>query len=643
VKWWLLAILALLARHLSGQVTPGSIRVEDSTTPEAVAVGDAANKAVRVNVVAGGAGGGVSQLQVRNSADSAWINVGVGAESGTVLKVPVRVHDASGNIAVVTNAAPAGGDYGLGIRCISGCGAGTSYTDKAAFAEGTATGIIPAGAVFNDTITGDPTEDQITALRITARKGLHVNLRDVAGVEFGTAANPVRADPTGTTTQPVSGIGNFSVVGTKSNNGGAPGSTNLGTLPAVATAAAPTYTDGNQVGLSLDLTGALRVASGAGGTSSSFGAAFPATGTAAGFSDGTNMRGGLAIDLDTGGGAQYGQGVNLRKMASGGSVEAGTSADPLRIDPTGTTTQPVVGASADNSANTTTKLPVIPCRANAADPAWTEGNQVPCSVDLLGRQRVTLETALPAGGATIGSIASIATSVTPGTAAANLGKAEDAVHTSGDVGLLALAVENSANTALAGAGDYIPVGTDTEGSPRVIGNRAHDAVDAGNPLKVGYRAVAFGANPTAVAVADRSDWLGNRAGVPFVLGGHPNIVSRLFVWTTAKTDTAIVTVAAGLKVVVTGAAVTCDNADTVDTEFRIGFGTATLPGLPADGATADGFFLTHPGTSAGSGVVDGGGAGMLAVGADDQDVRITAEAPTTGSCRAIVRFFTVES
>jgi hypothetical protein len=505
VKWWLLAILALLARHLSGQVTPGSIRVEDSTTPEAVAVGDAANKAVRVNVVAGGAGGGVSQLQVRNSADSAWINVGVGAESGTVLKVPVRVHDASGNIAVVTNAAPAGGDYGLGIRCISGCGAGTSYTDKTAFTEGAATGIIPAGAVFNDTITGDPAEDQITALRITAKKGLHVNLRDVAGVEFGTAANPVRADPTGTTTQPV------------------------------------------------------------------------------------------------------------------------------------------VGASADNSANTTTKLPVIPCRANAADPAWTEGNQVPCSVDLLGRQRVTLETALPAGGATIGSIASIATSVTPGTAAANLGKAEDAVHTSGDVGLLALAVENSANTALAGAGDYIPVGTDTEGSPRVIGNRAHDAVDAGNPLKVGYRAVAFGANPTAVAVADRSDWLGNRAGVPFVLGGHPNIVSRLFVWTTAKTDTAIVTVAAGLKVVVTGAAVTCDNADTVDTEFRIGFGTATLPGLPADGATADGFFLTHPGTSAGSGVVDGGGAGMLAVGTDDQDVRITAEAPTTGSCRAIVRFFTVES
>jgi len=44
---------------------------------------------------------------------------------------------------------------------------------------------------------------------------------------------------------------------------------------------------------------------------SSYGAAFPATGTAAGFSDGTNMRPGYAIDLDTSGGTIWGQGVQL--------------------------------------------------------------------------------------------------------------------------------------------------------------------------------------------------------------------------------------------------------------------------------------------------------------------------------------------
>lgn len=45
---------------------------------------------------------------------------------------------------------------------------------------------------------------------------------------------------------------------------------------------------------------------------------------------------------------------------------------------------------ADNVANPTAgKLPVLPARANAAAPAWTEGNVVPLSVDLAGVLRTT--------------------------------------------------------------------------------------------------------------------------------------------------------------------------------------------------------------------------------------------------------------
>lgn len=56
----------------------------------------------------------------------------------------------------------------------------------------------------------------------------------------------------------------------------------------------------------------------------------------------------------------------------------------------------------------------------------------------------------------------------PGTGATNLGKAEDAAHTSGDTGVMALAVRNDAATALAGTtGDYIPLGTDEFGNLRV--------------------------------------------------------------------------------------------------------------------------------------------------------------------------------
>lgn len=56
-----------------------------------------------------------------------------------------------------------------------------------------------------------------------------------------------------------------------------------------------------------------------------------------------------------------------------------------------------------------------------------------------------------------------ATQVIPGTAATHLGKAEDAVHNSGDTGVLALAVANAAGTPLAAEGDYTPIAVNAAG------------------------------------------------------------------------------------------------------------------------------------------------------------------------------------
>jgi len=77
------------------------------------------------------------------------------------------------------------------------------------------------------------------------------------------------------------GTGNFNVVGTKSSDAGAPGATNLGVLAAVANAAAPTFTEGNQTALSVNTAGALRVIGGGGGTEYVVNAVTPAdpTGT----------------------------------------------------------------------------------------------------------------------------------------------------------------------------------------------------------------------------------------------------------------------------------------------------------------------------------------------------------------------------
>lgn len=81
---------------------------------------------------------------------------------------------------------------------------------------------------------------------------------------------------------------------------------------------------------------------GGGGTSSIYGSPFPSEGTAAGFTDGVDMQGATVFDEDTGPGTQFILGVSLRGPGLGGSVELGTGSNPIRVDPTGTTPQPVV-------------------------------------------------------------------------------------------------------------------------------------------------------------------------------------------------------------------------------------------------------------------------------------------------------------
>lgn len=177
-----------------------------------------------------------------------------------------------------------------------------------------------------------------------------------------------------------------------------------------------------------------------------------------------------------------------------------------------------------------------------------------------------------------------------------------------------------------------------------VGNIAHDGVDSGNPVKIGYKAIAHGANPTAVAAADRTDSYANRAGIPFVIGGHPNIISKEFTVLDsdgAQTNLALITVSAGTKIVVTKIGVYAHNANTVSVDVRVGFGTATLPAAALAGAT--GIILSHPKVAAGSGVVEGNGSGIIGIGADDEDLRLTCDDPVTGSIRILVNYYTIES
>lgn len=174
-------------------------------------------------------------------------------------------------------------------------------------------------------------------------------------------------------------------------------------------------------------------------------------------------------------------------------------------------------------------------------------------------------------------------------------------------------------------------------SGTVSGNVAHDGIDAGAPIKVGMKAISHGANPIAVAANDRTDAYANIHGVQFVMGGHPNIITTE--WEFAATGTsnnALITVAGGTKIVITQCQAVCDNANTVDVGVRVGFGAANTP-------TTTGVILTHPGIAAGSGVSRGDGSGILGVGADGDDVRVTSESPTSGALRILISYFTIES
>jgi hypothetical protein len=150
--------------------------------------------------------------------------------------------------------------------------------------------------------------------------------------------------------------------------------------------------------------------------------------------------------------------------------------------------------------------------------------------------------------------------------------------------------------------------------------------------------MAHGSNPSAVAAADRSDALCNRHGIPWTIGGHPNIVTlKHTTITTAVTDAAIISVSAGTKIVVTAFTVTLDNASTVFPTFLMGFGATNTP-------TTTGVIGAHGGIPAGGGFSRGDGSGILGIGGDGEDLRVTTTGTAGGNgLQIVVTYYTIES
>jgi hypothetical protein len=178
--------------------------------------------------------------------------------------------------------------------------------------------------------------------------------------------------------------------------------------------------------------------------------------------------------------------------------------------------------------------------------------------------------------------------------------------------------------------------------------KADDAAFTAGTDKVimaGGLAVAHGSAPDAADAGDAGAPLMNRHRVPFVIGGHPNVRTAVYNTTAAGTDdNVLAAIASGTKYVVTRVTAALGAAATVPVAVRLGFGASTIPALGASAADAvEGILVYHPGLVPGSGFQMGDGSGILGVGGDGEELRITNDVPTGGTLAVSVTFYTIES
>jgi hypothetical protein len=226
---------------------------------------------------------------------------------------------------------------------------------------------------------------------------------------------------------------------------------------------------------------------------------------------------------------------------------------------------------------------------------------------------VSVQDALPAGSAAIGKLAAnsgvdigdvdVTTvgTITPGTAATSLGKAEDAGHTTGDVGVMSLGVRSDAGatgnpTALATTTlDYIPLATDANNRlyTNNAGDIAHDAADStSNPVKVGGQARTT--NPTAVADADRANFITDKLGKQVVVGSVRDLkANQVTTITSSASETTIVTAVASTFLDLYGLFVTNTSATAVNVAIKDSTAGTTRLNIAVPAGETRGFTLNE--------------------------------------------------
>ena len=255
------------------------------------------------------------------------------------------------------------------------------------------------------TVSGSVTANQGTPN--TAANSWPVEMTDGTNI-LGTSSHPVRVDPTGTTTQPVSGtvsVSNFPATQPVS-----------GTVVAEIEGHAGAILDGTAGSPS---TGVLTVQGVSGGTSVPVSGTVTTTPPANASTNltqvaGTTLGATAVTNFGTAPAAAVVPGVNASLFA--GTQALGSTGNSLNVVPMTSSSAGLVGESNNAIPPTASELFVIPAVANAVAPSWTEGNQVLLSSALNGHLRVGTKTdnnAAPVNNTNAGVLVALANAATP--------------------------------------------------------------------------------------------------------------------------------------------------------------------------------------------------------------------------------------
>jgi hypothetical protein len=186
--------------------------------------------------------------------------------------------------------------------------------------------------------------------------------------------------------------------------------------------------------------------------------------------------------------------------------------------------------------------------------------------------------------------------------------------------------------------------TDGTGRCDVQGIIAHDASNTADPILLGAHAVDHNHAETTVITGDITHLKSTIDGVLWTIGGSPLQVTETVTVAAAdgaQTDTSIIAVSAGQIAVVTRLAISTSAANSVNVDVKVGFSTTTLATPGTAGATD----ILHEvkGMGADRDIVIGDGSGVLGMGTDDEEIRYSCDAPTSGHITISLSYYLIVS